>query len=402
MRIEHPLLSQLFTLNSQLKNHMKSTSPLITAIDALQPETGPVIVRVTADNGMRGYGASFATGPGMREAIAALHNGRLPHLNPVGKPALAIEVHHHNMLHAYPQGGRPPHVHAGIDIALWDLAGKILGQPVATLLGGPFRDEIPLYSHCGGKDLLSRDEWRELAAELRDDPHGFKAYKIDFDRVLGVRMQERISSLGPREIDKLERAYGLAREALGDGIDIIVHCHCELDLPSAIRFAKVIERIRPLWFEDPLQPAFSEAWVALHNETSVPLLTGENLQTPEQFEPFLARHVIDCIQPDLINCGGITAGRKIAALAETHRTPMTCHNVSGAILNAASQQLLASVFNAPMLECVRRPEDYRGLLGTPIVIRDGKMRISTAPGLGFEIDEDYLKAHRAAGEPYWS
>ncbi len=376
-------------------------SPRITAIHALQPAEGPTIVRVDCDAGVSGYGVSFASGPGMREAIAALHNGRLPHLDLIGKPALAIDVHHHNMLYAYPQAMRAPQVYAGIDIALWDLAGKLLGQPVAALLGGPHRSEIALYSHCGGGDYLSREAWHERAQELRADSHGFKAYKIDFHHALGGRMQERIVSIGPREVYLLEKAYSLAREALGDEIDIIVHCHCELDLPSATRFAKVIERIRPLWFEDPMPHAFSEAWLALRRSTSVPIMTGENLQLPEQFEPFLAHGAVDCIQPDLITCGGITAARKIAALAQVHRVAMTCHNVSGAILNAASQQVSAAVYNCPMLECVRRPEQYRGVLGQPIVIRDGRMQISAAPGLGIDIDHDYLQAHRAPGEPWW-
>lgn len=376
-------------------------SPLITAIHAMQPAEGPTIVRVDCDAGVSGYGASFASGAGMREAIAALHNGRLPHLDLVGKPALAIDVHHHNMLYAYPQGMRAPQMYAGIDIALWDLAGKLLGQPVAVLLGGPHRSEISLYSHCTGGDYLSRDEWKQRAREMREDPHGFKAYKIDIHHALGCRMQERIVSIGPREVYRLETAYALAREALGDDIDIIVHCHCELDLPSAMRVAKVIERIRPLWFEDPMTYAFSDAWLALRRSTSVPIMTGENLQLPEQFEPFLAHGAVDCNQPDLITCGGISAARKIAALAQVHRVAITCHNVSGAILNAASQQVSASVHNCPMLECVRRPEQYRGVLGQPIVIRDGRMQITTVPGLGIDIDEDYLRTHLAPGEPWW-
>jgi L-alanine-DL-glutamate epimerase-like enolase superfamily enzyme len=371
----------------------------ITNIAALQPAHGATLIRVDTDAGVSGYGACHASGPAARDAIAALHNARLPHLDPLGKDPLAIEVHFHNVQYAYPQAMRAAQVYSGIDIALWDLAGKLLKQPVHALLGGAFRDSIPLYSHAGGGDYLSASEWRDRARDLRDDPHGFRAYKIDFHHVLGKRMQEAIWSLGPRDIAALEKAYALAREALGDDIDIIVHCHCELDLPSAIRFAKVIEPIRPLWFEDPIAPAFSDAWSALRRETSVPILSGENLALPEAFEPFLRTHAVDCIQPDLINCGGLTAGRRIAALASAHGMPLCCHNVSGAVLNAASLQFSAAVFNCPMLECVRAPELDRVAMSGAAAIRDGRMIVPTAPGLGIEIDLDYLIAHRAPGEP---
>ncbi|MGY8827779.1 MAG: mandelate racemase/muconate lactonizing enzyme family protein [Candidatus Latescibacterota bacterium] len=275
---------------------------------------------------------------------------------------------------------------------------RATGLPV---VGGPFRDEISLYSHCGGGDFLSRDEWRTRAQDLREDPRGFKAYKIDIHHVLHTHMQEYVPSIGSRVARDVAQAYGLAREALGDEIDIIVHCHNELDLPSAIKVAEAVEPIAPLYFEDPIAPEFSDAWMALRNTTRVPILTGENIALAEGALPFLQNQAVDSLQPDLINCGGITGAKRIADLASLYRIPISCHNVSGYVLDMASQQFSAAVFNCPLMECRRSAADAPEATGEKLVIRDGKMKVAMRPGLGLELDFDYLKANRAEGEPWW-
>ncbi|MCC6168029.1 MAG: mandelate racemase/muconate lactonizing enzyme family protein [Caldilineaceae bacterium] len=373
----------------------------ITAIKALQLQTGRTLLKVETDAGVSGYGECHAGGPPAREVIAGLEGPRLPHLGLIGKDPLAIQVHFHNMFHAYPQRGRAVRVLSGIDIALWDLAGKLLNQPVSRLLGGNFRERIRLYSHCAGGDFLSRDEWRDRAQELKEDPHGFTAYKIDIHHVLGVPMQQYTPSIGPQEARKVHRAYMLAREALGDEIDIIVHCHNELDVPSAIRVAQAVEPIQPLYYEDPLAPNFSEAWMALRRATRLPILTGENIELAEDALPFLQNQAVDALQPDLINSGGITGAKQLADLAALYRIPICLHNVSGLLLNLASQQFSAALFNCPMLECTRRADEIPWANPNPLQIENGYMAVSTRPGLGVELDQEYLKANRAGGEPWW-
>jgi galactonate dehydratase len=319
----------------------------------------------------------------------------------IGKDPLAIEVHFHNMFYAYPQRGRVTRVLSGIDIALWDLAGKLLGQPVSKLLGGNFRDEIKLYSHCGGGDMLDKAAWRDRVDKLTGDGRGFTAFKVDIHHVLGVPMQQYQPSISPEDARNVHRSYTLAREAFGDDIDIIVHCHNELDVPSAIRVAAAVEHIQPLYYEDPLAPGYSEAWTALRRSTRLPLFTGENLELAEDALPFLQNQAVDALQPDLINSGGITGVKKMADLAALYRIPICLHNVSGLILNMASQQFSAALFNCPLMECSARADQYQWATQNPIVIKEGKMKVSTAPGLGLDLDHDYLKAHRAEGEPWW-
>jgi L-alanine-DL-glutamate epimerase-like enolase superfamily enzyme len=373
----------------------------ITGIKALQPKQGTTLIKVETDAGISGYGPCGGSGPFARDVISRLEGPRLPHLGLIGKDALAIQVHFHNMFFAYPQRGRQMKVLSGIDIALWDVAGKVLGQPVSKLLGGNFRDEIPLYSHCGGGDYFSKEAWRERARQLREDPHGFRAFKVDIHHALGVPMQQYVPSIGPQDARKVHQAYTMAREAIGDDIDIIVHCHAELDVPSAIRVAQAVEEIKPLFYEDPLAPNYSEAWLALRRATRLTLMTGENIELAEQAMPFLQNQAVDVLQPDLINSGGITGTKMIGDLAALYRIPICLHNVSGLALNMASQQWSAAHFNCPWMECTRNAGQAREAASNAPVIRNGRMKVSTLPGLGLDLDQDYLKANRAEGEPWW-
>lgn len=373
----------------------------ITAIKVLQLRQGQTLIRVDTDAGISGFGECGGGAAYARSAIAGLAGPRLSNLGLIGKDPLAIQVHHHNMFYAYPQRGRRMNVLSGIDMALWDVAGKMLDQPVSKLLGGNFRDEIALYSHCGGGDFLSKEEWRKRVRPLKEDRRGIKAFKVDIHHALGWNMQEFTPSIGPREADKVRRAYAMAREEFGDDIDIIVHCHCELDTTSAIRVAEAVEPIKPLYLEDPLAPAFSQSWMALRRSTRLPLMTGENIELVEQAMPFLQNQAVDILQPDIVNSGGITGTKMIADAAAVYRTPISLHNVSGLLLDMASQQVAAAVFDCPRMECLRTADEIPWAKPNPLEIRDGKMKISTAPGLGVDLDQDYLKANRAEGEPWW-
>jgi galactonate dehydratase len=162
-----------------------------------------------------------------------------------------------------------------------------------------------------------------------------------------------------------------------------------------------VEHIQPLFFEDPIAPAYSEAWLALRRTTRLPILTGENIELLEGAMPFLQNQAVDCLQPDLVNSGGITGVKTIAALAAVYRTPICLHNVSGLALNMASQQWSAAVFNCPRMECTRTADRTKAAASNAPVIKNGRMKVSTLPGLGLDLDQEYLKATRADGEPWW-
>jgi len=141
--------------------------------------------------------------------------------------------------------------------------------------------------------------------------------------------------------------------------------------------------------------------MALRRATRLPIMTGENIELAENALPFLVNQAVDCLQPDLASSGGITGVKKMADLAALFRIPIHLHNVSGLAFNMASQQVTAALFNAPLMECTRDADQAPEAAENAPVIRDGKMLVSTLPGLGIVLDQEYLKATRVAGEPWW-
>jgi len=376
----------------------------ITAIKALQIKDAQTLIRIDTDAGISGYGECGTDGNTARAVIRAYNGGgRLPHLGLIGKDPLAIQVHFHNMFYAYEQRGRAMRTLSGIDMALWDLAGKLLGLPVSKLLGGNFRDEVEVYSHCpNGGDFLSKAEWHDRAQDMKTSFNGIRMFKVDTHNVLNIPMQQYTVSLGPQDFRKMATAYAMAREALGDDIDILVHNHCEYDVPSAIGVALAVEPIKPIYFEDPLQPQWSEGWAALRRATKLSIMTGENMELAEWAVPFLQNQAVNIFQPDIVNSGGISGARMIAALAAEYRIPIALHNVSGLLLNMASQQVAAATFNCPRIEMAKRALQLTLGGKNPLEVRNGKMKVSALPGLGVDVDEKYLRANMAAGEPYWA
>jgi galactonate dehydratase len=384
----------------------------ITAIKAiaLKEKRGSSrgLVKIETDAGLVGYGPSEG-GPETRLAIAMIEGG--PD-GLIGKDPLSIHVHFNSMFYLHTQRPRDARAYSGVDMALWDLAGKILNQPVSKLLGGNFRSEIDTYSHLlplgrnltlqeAQNDYLSKEAWQARAQMLKSYKGGFRAFKIDIHPSLGARNGEFTPDLGPREVDKVRRVYELAREGLGPDYDIDVHCHGELDLPSAIKVARAVEPIKPLFFEDPLFPDFSDSWQALRRSTSVPIITGESLSMIEAFLPFIQNQTVDVLQPDLGRTGGITGAKIIADVAAAYRIPIALHNVSGYALNQACQQFAASVFNCPRIECRPWFDEAPEAAGNIPVVKDGRMQVASLPGLGILLDEKYLKANLADGEPWW-
>jgi len=366
---------------------------------ALRNIAGNCLIRIDTDSGLTGYGEAGATGPMARARIETMKTQL------IGKDPLQIEVHFHNMttlMHTYM--AHIPTI-SGIDMALWDLAGKLIGAPVSLLLGGPFRDAIPMYSHGINLDMLDKASCRDWAQRIKEMPEGFTAFKNNIDPLLGVPVARFAPTLTAQQLRNVARGYANCREAVGDDIDIAVHCHNELDTPSAIAVAKAVEPMNPLFIEDALNPPFSEAWMALRRSTRVPLLTGEKLEMVRGFKPFLDNQAVDFIHPDLAFAGGITGTRKIADYAAQFRTPVALHNVGSLVLTYANAHFGGSIPNFYRSESqLGRPNHFiEGMAaGSPPDLRKGLLKIPTGPGLGLEINPEFLKQNLAEGETYWA
>jgi galactonate dehydratase len=374
----------------------------ITDVTALQIKNiaGNSLIRIKTDSGLIGYGEAGANGPMARARIDTMK----PLL--IDQDPLEIEVHFENMSSLmHPYVAHIPTI-SGIDIALWDLAGKILGVPVSTLLGGRFRDNILMYSHgVLLKNALDPASCRDWAQAIRQLPEGFNAFKIDIHPIIGVPAARFADTLDSAQLRNVHRAYNNLREAVGDEVDIAVHCHNELDTPSAIGVAKAVETMNPLFIEDILNPPFSQGWMAVRRATRLPLLTGEKLELVGQFRPFLDNQAVDYVHPDLSFAGGFTGTKKIADYAALTRTPVALHNVGSLVLTYANAHFGASIKNFYRSEsALGRPNRYIEQMAASDrpVVKDSRLMVPTGPGLGLNINEEFLRESLVENEPYWN
>lgn len=369
----------------------------ITSVKALQLnfQGDGCLVRIETDAGITGYGE---TGVDARMARA-----RIPQYRLVGADPLSIERHFQTMTGAiHPFLPSIPLI-SGIDIALWDLAGKILDLPVYKLMGGPLRNAVPMYSHGDFlKDMSSPAACRDWAQTIKEQPEGFTAYKIEPNQSLPNQ------TVGPvvttAQLARISRGFANVREAVGDSIDIAVHCHNQWDTPSAIAVSRATEAINPLFIEDPLSNVeFCEGWLAIKRATRIPILTGEKLEMVKQYKPFVDSQAVDIIHPDISFAGGISGCRKIADYAALNRTPMALHNIGSLVRTYASVHLAAAIPNFYRSECrLGRPgRMYEKMaLNKPPVIKNSQFQLPDGPGLGLEIDPAFMKEHTPAGEDW--
>ena len=360
--------------------------------------TGYCLIKVETDGGLYGIGEAGSSAPMARALVQTME----PLL--IGKDPLSIEKLFFEMTSLmHPYVAHIPTI-SGIDIALWDLAGKVLDRPVYELLGGPFREAVMMYSHGDGFDMLDMGACRAWAAMVKSRPEGFKAYKTGLTTLIGVPMARYADTLTHDDLKKIRTAFTNCREAVGDEIDIAVHCHNEFDTLSAIAVAKAVEPMDPLFIEDALNPPYSEGWMALRRSTRIPLLTGEKLELVRGFKPFLDTQAVDIVHPDLAFAGGFTGTRKIADYAALTRTPVALHNVGTLVLTNASAHFAASIQNFYRSESLLgRPTHFveEMAASNPPVVRNSLLPLPKGVGLGLDLNPDFLKKYMAEGETWW-
>lgn len=284
---------------------------------------------------------------------------------------------------------------AGIDIALWDIAGKIAGVPCHELWGGRVRDEIRLYCHLGGGKMESFYEtpveeaqrFAELACKAVDD--GFTAFKT-----MAVPSTAPIEGLRP--VKNAEACVRAMRDAVGDGIDIMVDCHARPSPAMGLKFAKALEPYGLYFLEEPCWPESIDGLARINEAVSTPIATGERLTHLAAFRDLFAARGCEICQLDLTHSGGFTEARRIAALCDAYRIALAPHNPQGPVSTAAS---LEFGFNQPsyiICEAVHADVPWRSE-----VVQEGyKVDLSTRtvtpnrkPGLGVTINEEAVRRH---------
>lgn len=379
-----------------------------------------VFVRIVTDDGHFGIGEAYGTPSiGVAEQIRSL-KPQLVGKNPLeinalytflgeGAPSLAgtrTDGSAHNLMRAA----------SAIDMALWDLAGKLLNVPTSILLGGRFRDRVRLYDHSRPKDFFDKASCRDWAAKVNAHPSGFTAHKVDLPRTTSIWSDKKPAGgvidfahdpsnrqLTTKELMRIGQAFENMREAIGWDHDLMVHCHWEFDLNTALELARVVAPVKPLWLEDPMQVPYTDSWKRLTEESSVPILTGENLERIDGFVPFLLNQGTHIANPDLRNSGGFTETRRIADFASVFGIPMTVHNTGSQLYTYQVCQWAASVRDFMMVETVTGEGGWMDQvlkLDGPYMEK-GYVAVSDRPGTGAELNRDVVTAHLLAGEKWW-
>ena len=308
---------------------------------------------------------------------------------------------------------------SGVEMAMWDLAGKIVNLPLSVMLGGRFRERVRLYDHARPRDNLDLGSIREWADQIRANPSGFTAHKINIARTHPVWETSNNPNAAPdmnkdmgnrfmttKEISRIAQGFENMRDAIGWDHDLMVHCHWELDLPSALRLADALAPIKPLWLEDPLPVDYTDGWKQLVLKSPVPIHTGENLTRREGFLPFIVNQATHFINPDLRNSGGFLETKRIADLASLYAIPTTTHNTGSLLHTYQVAQWAASIRDFVICETSGLGEgdkDWRDdMLDVDIsVIENGTIAVSDRPGGGVDLNQSVIEANLAPGEKWW-
>ena len=350
--------------------------------DIKTAQAGGFFIRVFTDEGLTGTGEAVHGGAGCGNIIEGI-KGMFIGEDPLDIDRLFEKARRARIFDGALAGNFVTAL-TGIEIALWDLAGKALNVPVYRLLGGKFRDKIRLYADCG----RLTEERAEKVKSM-----GFNAVKIDIDDANDPNKLDRWNwSITPGELQRMVDQVASAREAVGPNIDLAVDMHGRYDTHSGVKVACALEPYNLMWLEEPVPPENVDAMLQVKQSTKTPICTGENLYLRYGFRDLLEKQAVDIIMPDLPKCGGISEGRKIANMAETYYIPLAPHNVSGPLGTIASCHVCASIPNFLVLEWHRLgdPNWEKAAIITEPLIQEGYIVLPDSPGLGIELNEDFL------------
>ena len=307
----------------------------------------------------------------------------------VGKDPLESEVHWTNLYQdIQSRGGRiATTALSGIDIAIWDLKGKILDQPVWKLLGGAHRKSIRVYANGWYTNPGTPEQNAEEAKIVTG--MGYTALKFD---PFG---QHNYYKLSLEEAQLAEDRVAAVRKAVGPNVDILVEAHAKFDVMNAIQIGLRLEKYRPLFYEEPVSQERVSELLEVRNKVNIPIATGERLYTKFPFAEIVDRHAADVLQPDIANAGGITELKKIAIIAEAKHITMAPHNVCSPVGAMAELHLDASIINFEIQEYHAEfyTEHYFTVLDGFTRQKDGYVDLSDAPGLGLDFNEAEIAAH---------
>ena len=385
----------------------------ITAIETIRLPDRPnlLLAQIHTDAGLTGLGE---TSRGAAAVEAQIHDLVAPAL--LGKDPLAIQQHSRQLMNSYlgfASAGVEVRAASVVDVALWDIFGQAVNQPIYQLLGGACRDRIRAYNTCAGYNYNTRTvARRQITAQ--DKPAGPYDDQIAFthraDELSESLLSEGFTAMKIWPFDPLaERSTGsfLSREdlelglgpwrkirkAVGDRIEVMSEFHSLWSLQQAKQIARALEELRPYWSEDPIKMCDVATLKDYAQSTSIPVCGSETLGGTAPFRDMLQAQAADIVMLDVGWCGGLTEARRIAALAESYQRPVAPHDCNGPVVWVASIHLMMHIPNALIMEAVRAYYStwYKDVITEVPTVKDGYIYPLTGPGLGTQLLPDLLK-----------
>jgi galactonate dehydratase len=362
-----------------------------------------LFVEVSTDEGITGWGEITTTTKIANRALTAMLRQISSMM--VGEDPAHIERLWHKLFRSFTyMGSRGAAVEclSAIDIALWDIRGKALGKPIYELLGGPVRDEIALYTHPDQRKFTSKEGVvAEIQAIVKS---GHTALKFDpfpyqgrYDDGIAREQREGYLDGSMTRKDELEAAEltALIRETAGPHIEVLIDAHGRFDVPTAIRLCRSLEEAGNIdWFEEPCPPESINALKQVREKVNAAISWGERGHTKWDFVPILENKLADYIMPDVTWTGGITELKKISALCEAYYIPVSPHDAAGPINVVAGAQVMMTVPNFYKLETSEwNLSKYDPLINVPLDNSNGSLKLNPDPGLGIEMNREYLEAN---------
>ena len=367
------------------------------------------LVKIETDSGLYGIGEAY-WGPGVKDIIQKILKPQL-----IGEDPLNVDKLYTKMLMKNAGAGALAGVTvtaaSGVEIALWDLAGRILETPACNLLGGRFRDKVRFYRTMQNPaNVNDPASFREHVRAARAEKFGWTAFKFQGDGIpvaADPQFKEPghdpyLRNLTTRDIHRIVKGMTAVREELGPEIDFAIECHWRYDARDVIQLAHALEPLEPMWLEDPVPPGNPKAMARVTQAINIPVCTGENLYGRDQFRELIELQACDIVHIDIPKSGGLLESKRISDMAESYYIATAAHNPASPLGTIASAHAAASMRNFRIHELAKYIDWWQDLVvHEGPIFEGGYLTIQDKPGYGVEINPDVARARLAPGETWW-